>query len=78
MHPFLRALDLVEPSAMAQALGVSLQMISKMKRSAEADPSYQVPATHLRAIQAVTNGEVTIDQLVVATPGPVDRQQAAA
>lgn len=63
---------------MARALGVSMQMISKMKKAAEADPSYQVPATHLRPIQEATSGQVTIEQLVIEKSAISDRQQAAA
>ena len=60
---------------MARALDVSLQMIHKMKKTAEADPHYQVPATHLRAIQDATFGEVSIEQLVIKKPRS---EQAAA
>ena len=50
---------------MATALNVSRQMVWKMAKAAEMDPDYQVPANHLRAIEAVTENRVTVDQLVI-------------
>ncbi len=67
-HPFLRALDLVGKSAMAVALGVSPQMVSKMARLAAADRYYLVPSNHLRSIERVTGGQVSVGDLVLERP----------
>lgn len=63
-HPFVRAIELVGSSNLARELGISPQAVSKMRRSAEADPTYLVPSNHLRPIERATRGEVTIDDLL--------------
>lgn len=65
VHPFLRALELVGNGALASALRVSPQMVSKMAKAAQADACYQVPANHLRAIERATEGKVTVGDLVI-------------
>jgi len=60
--------DIVWKLDMMDELGVSPQMISKMAKAAEADPCYQVPANHLRAIERATRGEVSLQQLVLERP----------
>jgi len=68
MHPFLKALSLVDQGEMADALGVTKQRVSKMKKLAEADPCYLVPSNHLRGIERVTGGRVTVQDLVMDVP----------
>lgn len=68
IHPFLRALDLVGKPAMAEALQVSPQMISKMAKLAANNRYYLVPSNHLRSIERVTDGRVSVVDLVLERP----------
>ena len=64
LHPFIRAVDLVGGKRMAIALKVSPQAVSKMRKLAVADSSYLVPSNHLRAIEIVTEGQVSVADLL--------------
>jgi len=62
-HPLIRAIAIVGGTRLADALNVTPQWISKMKKRAQLDPTYRMPAEHVMKTEAETGGQVTRHEL---------------
>jgi len=63
-HPFVEAVELVGNNQLARQLGVSPEMVSKMKRRAAREPSYLIPSRYLKPVESATHGVVTCERLL--------------